>query len=139
MIDFLYGAVAGIIFSILITVMLLKQIRNAKKLIVDNRTYLFPCSVTPVTFFSVLLLTLRLKKYDTYLIYLVVGMVLCIILTIVFYVLLYCFDKFYLRYKYQDIASYVSTPWYFTLITAIASSTAFTTLLGWLSLIFLSF
>ena len=51
MIDFLYGAVAGIIFSILITAMLLTQVRNAKKLIVDNRTYLFPYSATPVTFF----------------------------------------------------------------------------------------
>ena len=139
MIDFLYGAIAGIIFSVLITAMLLIQIRNAKKSLADKRSFLFPCFSMPATLFSVLLLILRLKKYDMYLLHLVTGMVLCIILTIVFYVLLYCFDKFYLRYKYQDSASYISTQLYFTLITATASSTAITTLLGWLSLIYLSF
>ena len=136
--DFIFAAIAGTSFSILITIMLIMLIRNAQRGIINHKIYFLPCCQMIFTFISLLLLIFRIQKYDAYSLYLAVGAMCCAILSAINYIMLYYFDTVSLKKQYPEGLLYINAPKYYLIVVSIVSSITISVLLGWFIYICLS-
>lgn len=132
--DFIFAAVGGFIISILIFTMLFIQINNAKKNIIDKRVYMLSWFSSLPALISFIFLVKKIKVYDSYILFVIIGTVIYLLLTIIIYFVLLYYDRSYLKKLYNDNIEYSGVPNYMLLITGLDSSLSFSVVLGWLCL-----
>ena len=129
--DFLIAVLAGISFSLSSTVMFFSLIHNAKNSIIKAYVYFIPCSSTILTLPSALLLILRVLECKKHTLYLLTGLMICIILIVTLYALMSNFDRTYIKGLYPAEVIYFGAPWYYILVCATTSGVSISVLLGW--------
>jgi hypothetical protein len=129
--DVLFASMAGVVFSLLIGVMIHNLAYNAHKGITNNREYFLPCFSMILTFPSMLLLIDRIRIYSKYVSYLVAGTIFCIIMFLAIYVMLYYFDRVFLKRQSPERKNYNATKWPYIFVASAVSSVSISVLLGW--------
>jgi len=129
--DFLIAVLAGISFSLSSTIMFFMLIHNAKSGTITAQVYFIPCCSTILTLPSALLLMLRVLACKKHTLYLLTGVMICIILIVALYALMSKFDRTYIKGLYPAEVIYFGAPWYYILVCAVTSGVSISVLLGW--------
>ena len=127
-------ALTGLLFSNLFFFMIFMQKNNAKKNIIDNRTYMLSWVSALPSLISCILLFRHAMIKNSY----IIGMVavICILLTIVLYLVFSRYDTKSLKGWYSDDTKYNGVPKYFLFITALISAMTVSVIFGWIVLVF---
>lgn len=137
--DYIFASITGIFFSILCGLMLFILTQKAQKGVEKNKVYFLPCFSSPLIFISSVSLIRRIQVYEGYLYYLLIGTILCVLLTVTDYAMLRYFDRTYLENCFPVNTVHIQAPWYYLVISAMVSAVAITVLLGWVACVCLSF
>lgn len=127
-------ALTGLLYSNLFFFMIFMQKNNAKKNIIDNRTYMLSwVSALPSLISCILLFRHAIKNYSY-----IIGLVAvqCVLLTMVLYLVFSRYDTKSLKGWYSDATKYNGVPKYFLFITALISAMTVSVILGWIVLVF---
>lgn len=131
MIDFIFAAITGFVFSILTSIMIFLLIKNTRKGLKNNRVYFIPCFSIFITFLSFLLLNVRIQTYDNYIFFLLGGSIFYVFLSIILYSMLCKFDRIYLKNLSPSKTTYLNTPRSYIFVASTTSSSTILILIAW--------
>ena len=125
--DIIIPTVSGVVFLSLV-IFVIKYLKNGfSNFAINKRIYFMVCFSTILTFMSMLILILRIKAYDMFTLYMVLGTVFCI--TLIF--ILYYLSKLYLNRQCPNYVLYIRIPRYCIFVASTLSAVSISILLGW--------